>query len=299
MNFLNNAIVSLVKHLPESVVYIFAKNYIAGENLSDAVRVTKELNKKGIIATMDVLGEAITTKEEATEEKEECLRVLEAIHENNLDANLSIKPTSLGLSIDEEFFLQNLREVLVKAKELNNFVRVDMEDSPYTTKTINNFLKLQKEFDNVGIVVQAYLKRTEKDVIELNKTSTNYRLCKGIYVESPDIAFKDREVIQQNYLKLLKLMLENGSYVGIATHDEYLVQEAYKIIDKMKLGKDKYEFQMLYGVKENLRDKINNDGHKIRVYVPYGKKWYAYSLRRMQENPEIAMYITKSVLKLS
>lgn len=298
MSFLNNAIVSFVKLLPQPVVYLFAKKYIAGETLQDAVNVTKQLNSKGIVATLDVLGEAITTKEEATESKEECLRVLKVIDDNKLDANLSIKPTSLGLSIDPEYFYENMKVILNAAKEYGNFVRVDMEDSPYTDSTINYFKKLQSEFDNVGIVLQAYMRRTESDSIELNKTKTNYRLCKGIYIEDEEIAFRDRQIVRDNFLKVLKIMLANGSYVGIATHDDYLIDGAYKIIEENKYSKDEYEFQMLYGVKEKLRDKVNNDGHKLRVYVPYGKKWYAYSMRRMQENPEIAMHITKSVLKL-
>lgn len=298
MSILNNAIVSFVKLLPKVIVHIFAKKYIAGETLQDAVNVTKKLNLMGIVATMDVLGESITSNEEAKEEKEECLRVLKEINDNKLDANLSIKPTSLGLSIDPEYFYQNMREVLTKAKEYNNFVRVDMEDSPYTEKTIKYFKMLQNEFDNVGIVLQAYLKRTEADVDDLNKTNTHYRLCKGIYIEPAEIAFKDKQKVRDNYLLLLEKMLKNGSYVGIATHDEYLINGAYEIISKLNLSKDKYEFQMLYGVQEKLRDKINSDGHKIRIYVPYGEKWYAYSIRRMQENPEIAMHITKSVLKI-
>jgi proline dehydrogenase len=298
VSLLNSALVSFVKLLPTSVVHIFAKKYIAGVELQDAINVAKQLNEKGIVATLDVLGEAIKTVEEAAEEKEECLRVLKAIEDNMLDANLSIKPTSLGLSIDKEYFYKNMREVLLKAKEYNNFVRVDMEDSPYTDSTIKYFLKLQSEFDNVGIVLQSYLRRTESDVDGLNKTNTNYRLCKGIYVEPEEIAFKDKQMVRDNYLKVLKQIIKNGSYVGIATHDDYLVDGALELIRDLDLSKDKYEFQMLYGVKEKLRDKINSDGHKIRVYVPYGKKWYAYSIRRMQENPEIAMHITKSVLKL-
>ncbi|MBK8946020.1 MAG: proline dehydrogenase family protein [Ignavibacteriae bacterium] len=299
MGIINQSIVSFVKVLPKSVVHIFAKKYIAGETLEDAVNVVKQLNSKGIFATLDVLGEAIKTKEEAIHEKEECLRVLNAIDQNKLKANLSIKPTSLGLSIDEDFFYQQLKEVLTKAKELNNFVRVDMEDSPYTSSTIKIFKMVQIEFDNVGIVVQAYLKRTMDDVNDLNKSKTNYRLCKGIYIEPEEIAYKNKQSVRDNFLNLLEKMFQNKSYVGIATHDEYLVNGAYRIIDDMKLSKDKYEFQMLYGVTEKLRDKINCDGHKIRIYVPYGKKWYAYSIRRMQENPEIAGHIAKSIFKFN
>ena len=299
MSILNNLIVAFVKILPKSVVHIFAKKYIAGSKLSDAIEVTRKLNKIGICATLDVLGEAIKTREESIQEKEECFRVLEQISENNLDANLSIKPTSLGLSIDKEFFYSQLKEVLNKAKGLNIFVRVDMEDSPYTTITIEIFKRLQREFDNVGIVLQAYLKRTTSDVDELNKTNTHYRLCKGIYVEPEKIAFKEKQKIRDNFLMLIEKMLKNKSYVGIATHDKPLVDGAYKIIEKMDLQKDEYEFQMLYGVTEKLRNKINKDGHKIRVYVPYGENWHAYSIRRMQENPEIAMHIAKSVFQFN
>ncbi len=296
---LNNIIVSFVKLLPKPVVYIFAKKYIAGPKLTDAVEVVKKLNSVGILATVDVLGEAITTKEESELEKKECLRVLEIINKENLDANLSIKPTSLGLSIDKEFFYMQMKELLLKAKEYNNFIRMDMEDSPYTTLTIEMFKRLQKEFDNVGIVMQAYLKRTSADVDNLNKTKTNYRLCKGIYIEPEEIAYKDKQKIRDNYMMLLEKMLKNKSYVGIATHDNYLIKGAYKLIEKLHLQKNEYEFQMLYGVTENLRDKINKDGHNIRVYVPYGKHWHAYSIRRMQENPEIAMHITKSIFKFN
>jgi len=299
VSLLNNTIVSFVKLLPKSIVHIFAKKYIAGETLQDAVEVVKELNNKNILATLDVLGESITTQEEAIEEKEECLRVLEAIHLNNLDANLSVKPTSLGLSINPQYFYNNMIEILSKAKEYNNFVRVDMEDSPYTTNTITIFKKLQTKFDNVGIVLQAYLKRTQSDVEDLNKTNTNYRLCKGIYIEPEEIAFKQKQVVRDNFLKILEKMLLNKSYVGIATHDDILIEGSNEIIRKLKLEKDKYEFQMLYGVKEQLRDQINAEGHKIRIYVPYGEKWYPYSMRRMQENPEVAGHIAKSVFKLN
>lgn len=298
MKILNHAIVSLVKVLPKQVVHIFAKNYIAGEQLVDAIRVVKELNKKGISATVDVLGEAVTTKEECIQSKKECLQVLDAINENNLDANLSLKPTQLGLSIDKEFCFYQVAQILDRAKMYNNFVRIDMEDSPYTDSTINLFLKLREKYSNVGIVIQAYLKRSFDDVKKLNVNGTNYRLCKGIYIEPEEIAIKDYQSIRDNYLKILKKMIDDGNYVGIATHDDYLVHNAYKIISEKNLSKDKYEFQMLYGVKEHLRDKINSDGHKVRIYVPFGVHWYKYSVRRLQENPQVAWYITKSILRL-
>lgn len=295
MSYFNNLIVSAVQLMPKSVVGYFSKKYIAGDTIEKAVQCVKDLNSKGIYATMDVLGESITHKEEAVEAKNKCLGVLDTIAKYNLMANLSLKPTQMGLAIDEEFGYKQIKEIVEKAKGLNNFVRIDMEDSPYTEKTINLYKKLRSEYTNLGIVLQAYLKRTTSDVITLNKLSTNYRLCKGIYIEPGTIAYKDRQEIRDNYLKSLELMLKNGNYVGIATHDEYLINEAYKLIKKMNIPKDKFEFQMLLGVREDLRDKINKDGYKIRIYVPFGKDWYPYSIRRLKENPQIAGHILKNI----
>lgn len=299
MNPINSLIVNFVKLLPQSVVFIFAKRYIAGVKLEDGIRAVKELNAKGILATMDVLGEAVTTKKESEEAKNQCLQVLDAINEHKLNSNLSLKPTQIGLAIDEEFCYNQLVEILEKAKGYNNFVRIDMEDSPFTDATIKMFKRLKEKYDNVGIVVQAYLKRTLNDVKSLNSIGTNYRLCKGIYIEPEEISYKDYQKVRDNYLEILKQMFTDGNYVGIATHDDYLVENAYKMIKEMNIPKDKYEFQMLYGVKENLRDKINADGHKIRIYVPFGEHWYKYSIRRLQENPNMAWYITKSIFSLN
>ncbi|GAB4131490.1 MAG: proline dehydrogenase [Ignavibacteriales bacterium] len=295
MKSLNSLIVSFVKLLPQPLVYIFAKKYIAGTKLEDGIKVVKELNSKGIVATMDVLGEAISTRKEAEAAKNECLEVLDAINKNNLDSNISIKPTQFGLLIDEDFCYENVKQVVERAKSYKNFVRIDMEDSATTDAIIRLYKRLHNDYSNVGIVVQAYLMRTQKDVEELNQLGTNYRLCKGIYVEPAEIAYKDKNKIRENYLEILQKMLENGNYVGIATHDDYLVDGAYKMISERKLERNKLEFQMLYGVKENLRDKINSDRYKIRIYVPFGIHWYAYSIRRLQENPEVAWYIFKSL----
>ncbi len=298
MDSLNRFIVTLVKFMPKSVVFQFAKKYIAGKTLDDAVNVVKQLNRKGIKATLDVLGEAIKNTSEAEQTKNECVRVLERIYSEKLDANLSIKLTALGLAIDKEYCHQLVRDIVGKAKELNNFVRIDMEDSPYTDATLQLYRELREEFDNVGIVLQAYLKRTLNDIESLKDLVPNYRLCKGIYIEPPTIAYKDRQKIRDNYIAALTKMFEYGSYVGIATHDKYLIDKAYELIEEKNIPENQFEFQMLYGVTEYLRDKINNDGHKIRVYVPYGEHWYPYSIRRMQENPEIAWYVTKSIFSL-
>lgn len=279
--------------MPEKVVWTFSKKYIAGKTLQSAVDTVKSLNAKGILATLDVLGESITTKDEAVIAKQKALEVLDSIVKNKLLANLSIKPTQMGLAIDKEFAYQNILELVKKAHDINNFVRIDMEDSPFTDLTIEVYKNIYEEYSNVGIVLQAYLKRTYNDVIILNKLGTNYRLCKGIYIEPATIAYKDKQAVRDNFLKCLELMLKNGNYVGIATHDKYLIDKAYEFIKDMNIPKDMFEFQMLLGVREDLRDKINKDGFKIRIYVPFGDDWYKYSMRRLQENPRLAGHIVK------
>jgi proline dehydrogenase len=296
VSIINQAIVKTVTLMPKSVVGIFSRKYIAGDTLEDGIKTVKQLNAKGIYATLDVLGEAIQTREEAVKYKLEAIEVLESIRENKLLANLSIKPTQMGLNIDTDFAYEQIKEIVSKAKEIESFVRIDMEDSSTTDKTFDVYRRLFQEYKNVGVVIQAYLKRSLDDVIVLNKLGTNYRLCKGIYVEPPSIAIKDRQAIRDNFMKILKQMFLDGNYVGIATHDKYLIDQSYKLIKELNIPKEKFEFQMLLGVREDLRDKINKDGYKIRIYVPFGKEWYAYSIRRLKENPSIARHIVKSFL---
>lgn len=298
MSVFHNLLVKTVQAMPEKVVWIFSKKYIAGKTLQSAVDTVKSLNAKGILATLDVLGESITTKDEAVIAKQKALEVFDAIVINKLLANLSIKPTQMGLAIDKEFAYQNILELVKRAHDINNFVRIDMEDSPYTDLTIEVYKKIYEEYSNVGIVLQAYLKRTYNDVIILNKLGTNYRLCKGIYIEPATIAYKDKQAVRDNFLKCLELMLKNGNYVGIATHDKYLIDKAYELIKDMNVPKEMFEFQMLLGVREDLRDKINKDGFKIRIYVPFGVDWYKYSMRRLQENPQLAGHIVKEFFAL-
>ena len=295
MSVINNSIVSVVKMMPKSVVGFFSRKYIAGETLDSAVSLVKDLNAKGIYATLDVLGESVTNEEEATRAFDNAMKVFDAIVEHNLKANISIKPTQLGLSFDEQFACEQIRMLVKRASEIDNFVRIDMEDSPYTDATINVYKSIFENFSNVGIVLQAYLKRSYNDTVILNKIGTNYRICKGIYVEPASLAYKDKQVIRDNFLKMLESMLKNGNYVGIATHDEYLIDKAYGMIKELNIPKDKFEFQMLLGVREDLRNTINNDGYKIRVYVPFGEDWYAYSIRRLQENPQMAGYIVQNI----
>ena len=299
MSFFNKIIVAMVQLMPKAVIGLFSKRYIAGETLEKAVEMVKYLNKKGIFATIDVLGESIKNKQEACEAKNKALEVLDTIDKFKLNANLSIKPTQMGLSIDEELAYNHVSELVEKARQINNFVRVDMEDSPYTDLTFNLYRRLRENYDNVGVVIQSYLKRTFDDVVVMNKLDTNFRICKGIYIEPPSIAYKDKQVIRNNYLKVLETIFKAGNYVAIATHDEYLIDAAYNMIKDLKIPKEKFEFQMLLGVREDLRDKINADGYKIRIYVPFGRDWYPYSIRRLKENPQIAGYIFKSIFSVN
>jgi proline dehydrogenase len=296
MNLVNQLIVFVIQLLPKRLVKRFAMRYIAGERLDDAIRVMKFLNLKNIMGTLDVLGENVLMKEEsllATQVGEE---VLHSINENHLKANLSIKLTQFGLKIDEEFCYSNVRSLLGIARRYNDFVRIDMEDSSATSATLKLYERLRSEgYENVGVVIQANMRRSEEDIRRLISMKANVRLCKGAYMEPETIAFKSREEIQLNYLKLLKMLFDAKCYVGIATHDDFLVSGAYRYIQEMNLQKADYEFQMLYGVKIKLRDQMVADGHRLRIYVPFGQHWYAYSIRRFKENPQIARYVINAL----
>ena len=281
--------------MPKFIVKFFSRKYIAGETIETAINLVKDFNSKGIYATLDVLGESVKNEEEAKNAFANAMNVFDAIVNNNLKANLSVKPTQLGLAINEVLAYEHISKLVRRANEIDNFVRIDMEDSPYTDATIDIYKKIFESYDNVGIVLQAYLKRTYNDTVILNKLGTDYRLCKGIYIEPASIAYKSKQSVRDNYVKVLETMLKNGNYVGIATHDEYLINEAYRLIKELQIPKDKFEFQMLLGVREDLRDKINKDGYKMRVYVPFGKDWYLYSIRRLKENPQIAWHILKDI----
>lgn len=295
MHVLNKIVVATLPAVPRPVVRFFAGRYIAGETIGHAVRTVRQLNAEGVCATLDVLGEDITTREEAVGSRNQSNQVLHTIAREKLDSNLSIKLTSLGLKIDKAFCADNVREILKVAAGYGTFVRFDMEDSTCTTDTIDIFRTLHREFPHTGIVVQAYLHRTEEDVATLLKEGVGFRLCKGIYKERKEIAFQGRGEVQQNFVRLLEMMLKSGSYVGIATHDSVLIDAAYELISDMHLAKDRYEFQMLLGVRPELRRKLVRDGHKVRLYVPFGEHWYGYSMRRFKENPEIAGYVFRAL----
>ena len=298
----NKIIAASLPYMPKKLVWIFSKRYIAGETINDAIKASKELNDQGIKVTIDLLGEFIENLSQATENRDAYLNVIEAFEKNKIDGNYSVKPTFFGLLIDPEVCYENIRTVVAKAAEYNNFIRIDMEDSSCVDQEIDIFRRLKKEFPrHVGLVVQAYLRRTFSDLNNMldlkNGTNLNYRLCKGIYVEPKEIAYKKYEEVNENYIKDLDFILQNGIYPGIATHDKNLIQAAYDLLEKYDVPKDKYEFQMLYGVTPELRQSILDKGHTMRVYVPFGKDWFGYSTRRLNENPKMAMLIIKALFK--
>lgn len=295
MNLINNLIVGTLPYVPKPIVAKFAGKYIAGATLNDAMTTVRSLNAMHAMATIDVLGEDIFTKEQAVDSRNGSTDVLKAVAEQKLDSNLSIKLTSLGLKIDKQFCLENTNTIIETARLSNNFVRIDMEDRTCTDDTLEIYREMRSRYEKVGIVIQAYLHRSEKDIRELAAVKANVRLCKGIYVEPAEVAIKDRKGIQDNYLKLLRILLEGGSYVGIATHDDVLIDGAKRIISEMKLPREAYEFQMLLGVRDETRKRLIDEGHRLRVYVPFGKDWYAYSVRRLKENPQMAGHVFKAI----
>jgi proline dehydrogenase len=297
----NKFIAAILPWFPKKFIWIFSRPYIAGETIEDAMNVSKYLNSKNIKVTIDILGEFISTLDEADINKREYLNLIDVLYKNGIDGNFSLKPTSFGLLIDKNICFNHIREIVLKAAMYNGFIRIDMEDSPCTHSEIELFRKLKAEFPgNVGLVVQAYLKRTLNDLEEMLDLNTSeiplsYRLCKGIYVEPETIAYKKHEEINQHFMEDLEFMFRNKIHVGIATHDTLLVDAAYKLIDKYNVPKHMYEFQMLYGVTPKLRESIVNKEHNMRVYVPFGKQWFGYSTRRLKENPKMASHIIKAI----
>ena len=298
MALLDRAIVRLLPAVPKPVVRRISERYIAGTELEDACRVVSELNDAGKMATIDVLGEEITSREEALAIAREYGHVFATIDRERLDSNVSVKLTGLGLKLGYEFCRENLASLVRSAAQRSNFVRIDMEDSSCTDDTLRIYRDLRAEgLDNVGIVLQAALRRTLDDVRELAGLGLNVRLCKGIYLEPPEIAYQDFEEVRESFVRSLEALLEAGAYVGIATHDEWLVAEALRLLERYGRAREEYEFQMLLGVREALADRLVHDGHRLRIYVPFGRHWYSYSLRRLQENPKIAGYIAADTFK--
>jgi proline dehydrogenase len=290
MNLLERAVVAVLPAVPKRVVGRLSSRYIAGSELGDMLRVVAELNAHGKLATVDVLGEEVAIASEAEAIAAEYVAALDAFEREGLDANVSVKPTGLGLKLGYDLCKRNVETVIAAAEPTNRFVRIDMEDSSTTDDTIRLFRELRDEgHARVGPVLQASLRRTVADAEALAGASV--RLCKGIYVEPESIQFRDDQEVRASFVRALEILLDGGSYAAIATHDEWLVDQSLRLLQERSLAPDRYEFQMLLGVRPELGDRIVADGHRLRIYVPYGRQWYEYSLRRLQENPKIAGYI--------
>jgi proline dehydrogenase len=296
MSAFNRLLVTGLPAVPKPIVGRVASRYVAGERLEDAIRAVRALNQQGAMGTIDVLGEEVSERSKAAEAVEEYLRVFEAIDREKIDSNVSIKLTMLGLKIDEGFCRDNVARIVETAKRFGNFVRIDMEDHTTTDATLRIYRELHARFGNLGVVLQAYMRRTLRDIDELPDQGASVRLCKGIYVEPRRIAWKGYETVRHNYVQALDKLFSRGVYVGVATHDEYLACAATALIDKHGLQRDRYEFQMLLGVDEELRRILIEAGHRLRVYVPYGRDWYPYSIRRLRENPEVARHVLRAMM---
>jgi proline dehydrogenase len=296
MSLFNKLVVTTLPIIPKGIVKLVARRYIAGPQLDDAIRVSEHLMLLGASSTIDVLGEFVQSTDRAQDETEMSKMVVDAIRTRGLNSYLSVKPTSLGLNIDSELAYHNISEVVLHARTSGVFVRMDMENTPYTSATLDFYKRLRRDgFDNVGVVIQAYLRRSEADVLNLVQFKPSVRLCKGIYQESEDLAFHDADEIRSNYKKLLRMLIDGGARTHIATHDEELLADAEQLIAQKQGHPVDYEFQMLMGVREERRDKLIANGHSVRIYVPFGHDWYGYSTRRLKENPQVAGYIAKAI----
>ena len=295
----NQFIIKILPYLPFSVVQLVAGRYVAGETAEDALNVVKTLNQQGFSATVDILGEHTNNENTARDITRDYKTILSSIYDQNLNCNISIKPSHLGMDVSIECIMENMTSLIETASQNSQFIRIDMEDSSLTDATIQLYTKCKEQYEKVGTVLQAYLFCSENDLCELiNMNRFNVRICKGIYRESTDIAFQSRDDINNNFLKLLRLSFENNIYVCIATHDQFLMKESYKIIEDLKIPNDRFEFQVLYGVPLSgwLKKHLKHE-YRVRVYVPFGRDWYDYSVRRMKENPNIVGYVLKNIFR--
>ncbi|MEO8196271.1 MAG: proline dehydrogenase family protein [Thermoanaerobaculia bacterium] len=281
--------------VPKAIVGRVASRYVAGEKLEDALAVVEKLAAEGAMATLDLLGEEVSERSRAIAAADEYVRMLDAIAARGLPSNVSIKLTSLGLNIDTDFCRENVERIVSAAAAQRNFVRIDMEDHTTTDRTLAIYREIFARHQNVGVVFQAYMRRTLADIAALPPAGANVRLCKGIYIEPRPVAWKGHETVRLNFLEALEKLLVAGVYVGIATHDEHLACGAVALVDRLKVRRERYEFQMLYGVDPELRKILIAGGHRLRVYVPYGRDWYPYSTRRLRENPEVATHVLKGM----
>jgi len=296
MTLVNDLIVRTLPIVPKRIVRVFSQRYVAGESLEDALSTVRQLNAEGCMATLDVLGEDVTRREETEQTVDAYARALQEIAARRLDSNISVKLTALGLKLDPAECRRQFGRIVDAARSQGIFVRIDMEDSSVTEETIRIFLEFRERYEKTGLVLQAYLRRTASDARRAAAVKANVRVCKGIYVEPPQIAFQDPDEIRDSYAATVDFLIDAGCYVGIATHDPLLAERARVTIASRKLPREAYEFQMLLGVAGTLRRRLVAEGHRLRVYVPYGDAWYAYSVRRLKENPSIAGHVIRGIL---
>jgi proline dehydrogenase len=277
----------------------FASRFVAGETMDTALAAVRKLNDRGITASLDLLGESVRNEREARESGRQYIRLLDRIKESRVDANVSVKLTAMGLDLDEELCIANMQNILDRAREHATFVRIDMEGSDYTQKTLDIFYdRLFPSYrENVGIVLQSYLYRAFQDGQEANKAGARVRLCKGAYKEPASVAYPEKEEVDDSYLRCMRSLLLDGNYPGIATHDERIVRETKGFARDNQIAASRFEFQMLYGVRRDLQDKLVREGYRMRVYVPFGTQWYPYLMRRLAERPANVAFITGNVLK--
>lgn len=296
MSLFDRIIAQSLPLVPKPIVRRVAWRYIAGTTLEDAIACARRLAERGASATIDALGEFVRSPAHTERETAQAIATLDAIADSRIPAYLSLKLTSIGLSFDPVLAESNLLRILDHARSRGLFVRIDMENSPYTTATLNLYRRMRERgYDNLGVVIQAYLYRSEQDVRDLAPYKADIRLCKGIYNEDASIAIKDREQIRASYRRLLRLIVELGMTVRIATHDDHLIADAEQLIAERNLERDRYEFQMLLGVREHKRDELLERGYPVRIYIPYGEDWYGYSLRRLRENPLVAGHVFRAL----
>lgn len=277
----------------------FANRFVAGETLDTALAAVRQLNAKGITATLDLLGESVRNEAEARQSASAYIEMLDQIQQNRLDANVSVKLTAMGLDVSEDVCVANMQDILERAREHKTFVRLDMESSEYTQKTLDIFYeRLFPSFrGNVGIVLQSYLYRTASDVEEANKASARVRLCKGAYKEPATVAYPEKKDVDESYLRCMRSLLAHGHYPGIATHDEAIVDGTRRFARENDIGNGQFEFQMLYGVRRDLQEKLVREGYRMRVYVPFGTQWYPYLMRRLAERPANVAFITGNIVR--
>ncbi len=299
MSLFSRVVVTTLPLVPKFLVGKVAFRYVAGETMEEALAATRDLNQQGAMATLDVLGEEVTERSRAEDAVKQYIRLFDAIESESLDANVSIKPTLLGLKIDESFCKDNIERIAEAARVHGNFVRIDMEDRTCTEATLRIYQELQGKLGNLGVVLQSYMRRTLQDIEDLPRDGASVRLCKGIYIEPRPTAWKGFETVRHNFVAALEKMILQGVYAAIATHDEFLVCASVALLEKHRVPRDRYEFQMLLGVDEEMRNILIAGGHPLRVYVPYGSDWYPYSIRRLRENPEIARHVARQFLGLS